>query len=188
MSSLGQEPTFYQNYNIDQSDKVYMYVSCTYVLKGEVANISTSPAYVHLVDLWSIIGHLHLPMIDHEISADSDHYKTLFTIYGHGSHLGYVTHLICIYFHPHSPISLHMNFSFTDLTFSVKNKFKFCNLSDLHLWYSFNFINSFTWIFKQTLKPIAAILSKQEGHVGPGLLTWVLYEPRIFKLPDFGVK
>ena len=26
-------PVFNQNYNIDQSDIVYMYVSCTYVLK-----------------------------------------------------------------------------------------------------------------------------------------------------------
>ena len=41
---------------------------------GEVANICTSPAYVHLVDLWLIIGNLHLSMIDHENSADSDHY------------------------------------------------------------------------------------------------------------------
>ena len=31
------------------------------------------PAYVDLVDLWLIIGHLHLPMIDHENSADSYH-------------------------------------------------------------------------------------------------------------------
>ena len=29
--------------------------------------------YVHLVDLWSIIGHLQLLMIDYENSADSDH-------------------------------------------------------------------------------------------------------------------
>ena len=28
----------------------------------------------------------------------------------------------------------------------------------------------------------------QEGHGGPGLLTCVSYEPRIFKLPYFGIK
>ena len=28
---------------------------------------------------------------------------------------------------------------------------------------------------------------KQEGHGGPGSLTWVC-EPRIFKLTDFGIK
>ena len=30
-------------------------------------------------------------------------------------------------------------------------------------------------------------ISKQEGHDGPGSLTWVC-EPRIFKLTDFGIK
>ena len=29
---------------------------------------------------------------------------------------------------------------------------------------------------------------EQEGHGGPGLLTWVSCEPRIFKLTDFGIK
>ena len=32
------------------------------------------------------------------------------------------------------------------------------------------------------------IKTKQEGHDGPGLLTWVSCEPRIFKLTDFGIK
>ena len=30
-------------------------------------------------------------------------------------------------------------------------------------------------------------IKKQEGHGGPGSLTWVC-EPRIFKLTDFGIK
>ena len=34
----------------------------------------------------------------------------VFTIYGHGGHLGHVTQLICIYFHSYSPSSFHMNF------------------------------------------------------------------------------
>ena len=29
---------------------------------------------------------------------------------------------------------------------------------------------------------------EQEGHDGPGLLTWVSCEPRIFNLTDFGIK
>ena len=31
------------------------------------------------------------------------------------------------------------------------------------------------------------LTTKQEGHDGPGSLTWVC-EPRIFKLTDFGIK
>ena len=31
------------------------------------------------------------------------------------------------------------------------------------------------------------LYKKQEGHDGPGSLTWVC-EPRIFKLTDFGIK
>ena len=34
----------------------------------------------------------------------------VFTIYGHGGHVGHVTQLICINFHSHSPSSFHMNF------------------------------------------------------------------------------
>ena len=34
----------------------------------------------------------------------------IFTIYGHGGHVGHVTQLICINFHSYSPSSFHMNF------------------------------------------------------------------------------
>ena len=43
-------------------------------------------------------------------------------------------------------------------------------------------------MLQATLRPKAAIVSKQEGHGGPGSLTWVSCEPRIFKLTDFGIK
>ena len=36
----------------------------------------------------------------------------VFTIYGHGGHVGHVTKLICINFHSHSPLSFHMNFGY----------------------------------------------------------------------------
>ena len=36
----------------------------------------------------------------------------VFTIYGHGGHVGHVTQLICMNFHSHAPSSFHMNFSF----------------------------------------------------------------------------
>ena len=34
----------------------------------------------------------------------------VFTIDGHGGHVGQVTQLICINFHFHSPSSIHINF------------------------------------------------------------------------------
>ena len=33
-----------------------------------------------------------------------------FLLYEHGGHVGYVTQLICIHFHSHSPLSFHMSF------------------------------------------------------------------------------
>ena len=42
-------------------------------------------------------------------SGEEDFFK-VFTIYGHGSHVGHVTQLICIIFHSYSPSSFHMNF------------------------------------------------------------------------------
>ena len=44
-------------------------------------------------------------------SGEEDFFK-VFTIYGHGGHVGHVTQLICISFHSHSPFSFHMSFSF----------------------------------------------------------------------------
>ena len=42
-------------------------------------------------------------------SGEEDFFK-VFTIYGHGSHIGHVTQLICINFHSHSHLSFHMSF------------------------------------------------------------------------------
>ena len=42
-------------------------------------------------------------------SGEEDFFK-VFTIYGHGIHVGHVTQLICINFHSYSPSSFHMNF------------------------------------------------------------------------------
>ena len=42
-------------------------------------------------------------------SREEDFFK-VFTIYGHGGHVGHVTQLICINFHSYSPSSFHMNF------------------------------------------------------------------------------
>ena len=46
-----------------------------------------------------------------------------FTIYGHGSHVGHVTQLICINFHSYSPSSFHMNFGSNSQTVFEENKF-----------------------------------------------------------------
>ena len=43
-------------------------------------------------------------------SGEEDLFFKVFTIYGHGGHVGHVTQLICINFHTHSPASFHMNF------------------------------------------------------------------------------
>ena len=42
-------------------------------------------------------------------SGVEDFFK-VFTIYGHGGHVGYVTQLICINFHFYSPSGFHVNF------------------------------------------------------------------------------
>ena len=44
-------------------------------------------------------------------SGEEDFFK-VFTIYGHGGHVGHVTQLICIKFHSYSHSSFHMNFGF----------------------------------------------------------------------------
>ena len=42
-------------------------------------------------------------------SGEKDFFKVV-TIYGHGSHVGHETQLICTNFHSYSPSSFHMNF------------------------------------------------------------------------------
>ena len=44
------------------------------------------------------------------IGSGEEDFLKVFTIYGHGSHVGHVTHLICINFHSYSPLSFHMSF------------------------------------------------------------------------------
>ena len=59
------------------------------------------------------------------IGSWGDVFLKVFTIYGHGTHLGHVTQLICINFHSHLPISFHMKFGSKDQKVSEKNKFSF---------------------------------------------------------------
>ena len=41
---------------------------------------------------------------------------------------------------------------------------------------------------EQILSYKLALIQKQEGHGGPGSLTWVSLEPKLFNLPYTGVK
>ena len=44
------------------------------------------------------------------IGSGEEEFFKVFTIYGHGGHVGHVTQLICITFHSHSSSSFHINF------------------------------------------------------------------------------
>ena len=43
----------------------------------------------------------------------------VFTIYGHGGHVGHVTLLICISFHSHSPLSSQLFLPKTSFNFEI---------------------------------------------------------------------
>ena len=65
---------------------------------------------------WTILVELEYLMLysmfqDHQsISSREEVFFLIFSMYGHGSHLGHVTQLIYINFHSHSPICYHMDF------------------------------------------------------------------------------
>ena len=59
---------------------------------------------------------LHTKFQGHwSIGSKEEDFK-LFTIYGHGGYVGYVTQLICINYHSYSPSSFHMNFGYKSPT------------------------------------------------------------------------
>ena len=53
---------------------------------------------------------LHTKFQGHRSIGSGEDFFKVFTIYGHGGHVGHVTQLICINFHSYSPSSFHMNF------------------------------------------------------------------------------
>ena len=57
-------------------------------------------------------------------SAEEDFFK-VFTINGHGGHVGHVTQLICVNFHSYSASSFHMNLVLNRPTVFEKKKNKF---------------------------------------------------------------
>ena len=55
------------------------------------------------------------------IGSGEEDFSKVFTIYGHGGHVGHVTQLIYINIHSHAPSSFHMNFGSKSLNcFSEK--------------------------------------------------------------------
>ena len=54
---------------------------------------------------------LHTKFQGHRSTGSGEEDFKVFTINGHGSHVGHVTQLICINFHSYSASSFHMNFS-----------------------------------------------------------------------------
>ena len=50
-------------------------------------------------------------------SGGEEDFLRFLPYFGHGGHVGHVTQLICIHFHSHSHLSVHMSLV------SVKNKF-----------------------------------------------------------------
>ena len=53
----------------------------------------------------------HTKFQDHRsIDSGEEDFEKVFSIYGHGGHVGHVTQLIYIHFHFHLPSSFHVNF------------------------------------------------------------------------------
>ena len=55
---------------------------------------------------------LHTKFQGHRSIGSGEDIFKVFTIYGHGGHVGHVTLLICISFHSHSPLSFHIKLWF----------------------------------------------------------------------------
>ena len=76
----------------------------------------------------------------------------VFTLYDHGGHVGFVTQLIYINFHFHSPSSCPMNFGskshncfWGKQVLTLKSEWPLSRIKEWPwLWYTLNFINSFS--------------------------------------------
>ena len=55
---------------------------------------------------------LHTKFQGHQSIGSGDEDFKVYTIYGHGGHVGPVTQFICINFYSYSPSSFHMNFGY----------------------------------------------------------------------------
>ena len=67
---------------------------------------------------------LHTEFQGHRsIASEEEDFLKVFTIYGHGGHVGHAIQLICIHFHSHSPLMFQMNFGSKLPNVFEKNKF-----------------------------------------------------------------
>ena len=53
---------------------------------------------------------MHAKFQDHRTSGSKEEFLKVFTIYGHGGHLGHVTQTIYINFHSHFPKRLNIKY------------------------------------------------------------------------------
>ena len=91
----------------------------------------------------------------------------VFTKYGPGNHLGYVTRNIWTNFHPNIPWRLHKKFGFKQPNFFKETKLEMLNLSDLgqrsvndhDLGLSQIVVYSFIWLYVPTVTSKASIVS-----------------------------
>ena len=65
---------------------------------------------------------LHIKFQGHWSIGSGEDFLKVFTIYGHGGHVGYVTQFICIDFHSHSPSSFHTNFGSEKQVLTLKSE------------------------------------------------------------------
>ena len=55
---------------------------------------------------------LHTKFRENRLAGSGEDFYRVFTIYGHGSHLGHVTHMLQIKFRTPFPRRLHLKFGF----------------------------------------------------------------------------
>ena len=101
-------------------------------------------------------------------SGEED-FKTVFTIYGHGGHLGHVTSIMSSDFHFLVPESFHKKLVQIGTVVSEKIRFEFLYVydlgprsrHDLDLQYSHTFMYSIRCLLLLTFRSLAAIVSEK---------------------------
>ena len=101
-------------------------------------------------------------------SGEED-FLRVFTIYGHGGHLGHVTRIMLIDFHFLLPESFHTKFGLEWPSSSEKIRFEFLyvhdlgprSINDLDLQYSHTFMKSISCLHLPTFRSQASIVSEK---------------------------
>ena len=101
-------------------------------------------------------------------SGEED-FLRVFTIYGHGGHLGHVTRIMLINFHFLVPESFHTKLSSRSPVVSEKIRLEFLSVhdlgprssNDLDLQYSHTFMKSISFLYLPTFRSQASIVSEK---------------------------